>query len=183
MTISPLLATRRRGCVPLLAAALLGSCAATADTPIAEQAFRMTLPGPWTSRHDPSGTLWVFGSSAHPEQLTVQILYASEPMEPDEQAKTLDELLDRRRKAQIMRAQSPVLISETIRSTQGDALVARYEGIEPVGPRWSATMVLVTREAAAVFYFEHVGNKDDRTAARVRAAFGSVVLQAARGLR
>lgn len=184
-TNSQLRAIRPRGPVPIgavvLAAAMLHGCAATADTPVAEQAFRMTLPGPWTSRHDASGTLWIFGSSARPEQLTVELSYAARPIEPDLQAETLEQLVERRRKAQVMRAQSPVLLTETLRSIQGDTLVARYEGIEPVGPRFTATMLLVTRDLAAAFYFEHAGDRDDATVARVRAVYDSVVLRAAHG--
>jgi len=155
---------------------LCGACVAAPDTRVSEQAFRLLLPGAWSARRDATAPLWVFRSADHPEQLTVTLLRAAEPLAPDEMATTLDELCKRRREVEVMAASSPVLMTEVERGTRGDALVARYEGVETTGSRWSTTMVVVTPELAAVIYFEHLGKRDESAAARAQRALDSVVV-------
>jgi len=164
-----------------LALALSAGCrrspAPSKDTYVTERPFKMTLPGPWKREAEPGALRWVYRSDRYRAKLTVTVTPAQPPLTPDKVASALDAIVEQHRAAQTAAGGETLQLSEAMRTTSGQVLAARVDGLDERAPRWSSALFLVSPTGAAVFFYEAEGKRDDTALRRAWEAFDSIVVK------
>jgi hypothetical protein len=146
------------------------------DTPINEPAFRLTLPGQWSSKPSPDPTRWVY-HTGNGEGLTVSILGLKSGLSADERSKMFKRLAELRKHAESATpGLTAVTTTETTFGESGGILAARYSGTEPAVHRRFICLILGSTSAFTVFYYEAVGLTESETDARAKTIMNSVVV-------
>jgi hypothetical protein len=159
----------------IAALSVFGKSKAT-ETPINEPAFRLTLPGQWSSQPSSDPTRWVYHSD-NGEELTVSILGLKSGMSADERSKMFKRLAELRKHAESATpGLSAVSTTETTFGESGGILAARYGGTEPAAHRRFMCLMLGSTSAFTVFYYEAVGLTQSETDARAKTIMNSVVV-------
>lgn len=126
------------------------------DTPIRENAFRLTLPGKWVQKPSSDPTRWVYQTEDGRAQLTVSlILVFNHRLSNDEQKETLDRVVDLHRRAQTKMSNAPaVTLAETTFAEINGVLGARYLGVGTAGHLRFASLLLCSPVALTTYYYE-----------------------------
>jgi hypothetical protein len=126
------------------------------DTAIHERAFRLTLPGRWSSKPSSDPTRWVYQSD-NGEQLTVSFLGFNSAMSADERLKTFKHLVELRKRAESsISGLTAVTTTDITFGESGGILAARYGGTESAVHRRFMCLMLGSTSAFTVFYYESV---------------------------
>jgi hypothetical protein len=161
--------------VGVAALSVFGKSKAT-DTPINEPAFRLTLPGQWSSKPSSDPTRWVYHSD-NGEELTVSFLGLKSGMSADERSKMFKRLAELRKHAESATpGLTAVTTTETTFGESGGILAARYGGTELAVHRRFMCLMLGSTSAFTVFYYEAVGLAQSETDARAKTIMNSVVV-------
>jgi hypothetical protein len=161
--------------VGVAALSAFGKSKAT-DTPINESAFRLTLPGQWSSKPSSDPTRWVYHSD-NGEELTVSFLGLKSGMSADERSKMFKRLAELRKHAESATpGLTAVTTTETTFGESGGILAARYGGTELAVHRRFMCLMLGSTSAFTVFYYEAVGLTQSETDARAKTILNSVVV-------
>jgi len=147
------------------------------DTPVRENAFRLTLPGKWSPEASSDPTRWTYHSENRREQLTVSLFAWAKRLSPEEQRQTLERMTEIHRNVQTkMPGMDAITMSDTTFGESGGTIAARYGGVDLPHQRRFWSLLLSSPVAVTVFYYEAVGMSEAETDARARAVMNSIVV-------
>jgi len=147
------------------------------DTPVRENAFRLTLPGKWSPEASSDPTRWTYHSENGHEQLTVSLFAWAKRLSPEEQRQTLERMTEIHRNVQIkMPGMDAITMTDTTFGESGGTIAARYGGVDPAHQRRFWSLLLSSPVAVTVFYYEAVGMSETEADMKAKAIMNSIVV-------
>jgi len=144
------------------------------DTTVEEAAFRVTLPGAWTSvpTEDPDRRAY---RSDDDEQVTLSVWGLDEGLSREQRMQAMRRLVALRRGAETEASETASVELTAARYGEADGiLAARYGGSEPATGRRFHCLVLGGESAITFVYYESLGLAQQQSDARARTIFNSV---------
>jgi hypothetical protein len=144
------------------------------DTTVEEAAFRLTLPGTWTSVATSDPDRWAYRSDGA-EQVTVSVWGLDEGLSRDQRMQAMRRLVTLRRGAETEASGAASLELTSTRYGEADGiLAARYGGSDPATGRRFNCLVLGGESAVTFVYYESLELAPQQSDARARTIFNSV---------